>query len=513
MTFTNGVASPSKASPPALPNGDSALLASSTGAPTAAPVHAFATRAIHVGSEPELSSSSGVSTPLDFSTTYRQTRVGSHKGFEYSRSANPTRLAYERLVASLEGADAALAAALAAQGLDGDAAAAFEAGPAGVAFSSGSAATATVIQALAGHQGHIVSVGDVYGGTSRYQLKVAGPLQDVQTTFVDMSYSTQGDAGDVESEEEQDRAIVERVEQAIRPETKLIMVESPTNPCLSLVPIRLIASVARKHGVYLVVDSTFANPYLQQALSLGADVVIASSTKYISGHSDVVGGLLATGNPSILSKVRFLQNAHGAVPSPFDAWLLIRSIKTLALRTRQHSLNALAVARFLDSHASAASVSGGGGLVRDVRYPGLKRARETPAQRRERHLAWDQLSDEAKRWLVREGYGRDSEGGFPCGGMVAFHIRSDAPASQSETGTAERFLEKLQVFTLAESLGGVESLAELPLSMTHGGVDPAHRAKLGIDGELVRLSVGVEDIDDLLHDLETALKAAVQPAN
>ncbi|GAA5943307.1 hypothetical protein JCM3775_002612 [Rhodotorula graminis] len=463
--------------------------------------HAFATRAIHVGSEPELSISGGVSTPLDLSTTYRQTRVGEHKGFEYSRSANPTRLAYERLIASLEGADVLLAAALREQGVTDPAK--FEAGPGGLAFASGSAATATAIQALAGQGGHIVSVGDVYGGTSRYQLKVAGPLQGVETTYVDMSYSTAGDGGEVESDEDQDQAIVDRVEQAIRPETKLIWAETPTNPCLSLVPIRLIAAVAKRHGVFLVIDNTFASPYLQQPLLLGADLVVASSTKYISGHSDVVGGLLATGNPAILSKVRFLQNAHGAVPSPFDAWLLIRSIKTLVLRTRQQSLNALALARYLEETAVPA------GLVRDVRYPGLKRKRESPAQRRERELAWTQLSDDARRWLVREGYSVDGEGGFPAGGMVSFHIASASPASQTETQTAERFLEHLDVFTLAESLGGLEGLAELPLLMTHSGVDPEHRRKLGIDGELVRLSVGAEDVDDIVRDVAQGLAAAV----
>ncbi|BGP43079.1 cystathionine gamma-lyase cys3 [Rhodotorula kratochvilovae] len=509
MTLVNGYAHPAPSphiaalgSSSPLANGASSHNGTNGTSAHAHAGHSFATRAIHVGSEPELSASSGVSTPLDLSTTYRQSRVGEHKGFEYSRSANPTRLAYERLLASLEGADVLLADALRASGTADPST--FEAGPAGVAFASGSAATATAIQALAGAGGHIVSVGDVYGGTSRYQLKVAGPLQGVETTFVDMSYSTRGDGGDVETEEEQDRAIVERVEQAIRPETKLIWAETPTNPSLSLVPIRLISSIAKKHNLYLVIDNTFANPYLQQPLALGADVVVASSTKYISGHSDVVGGLLATGNPTILSKIRFLQNAHGAVPSPFDAWLLIRSIKTLALRTRQHSLNALAVARYLEEVAVPA------GLVRDVRYPGLKRKRETPAQRRERLLAWDQLSGDARCWLAREGFAAETDGGFPAGGMVSFHIASGAPASQTETAVAERFLEQLEIFTLAESLGGVESLAELPLLMTHSGVDPQHRARLGVDGELVRLSVGIEDVDDLVQDVEQALKAAVR---
>ncbi|CDR35659.1 RHTO0S01e04258g1_1 [Rhodotorula toruloides] len=481
---------------PSLNNGHS-----STAATTRTP--GFSTRAIHVGSEPENSISRGVNTPLDLSTTYKQDRVGVHAGFEYSRSANPSRLAFERAIASLEGGDVLLSQALKDEGIDERES---EAGPPGVAFSSGSAATATVIQALGGHGGHLVSVGDVYGGTSRYQLKMAGPLQGLETTYVDMSYSTKPDGGKVETEEEQDSVIVDRIEQAIRPETKLIWIETPTNPMLSLVPIALVASVAKKHNLYLVVDNTFASPYLQQPLLLGADIVVASSTKYIGGHSDVVGGLAVTGNPALLSKLRFIQNAGGAVPSPFDAYLLIRSLKTLALRVREHSRNALAVARWLEEKAIPA------GLVRDVRYPGLKRAQETPAQKRERYLAWDQLSDEAKRYdgLAREGFTRDSEGGFPAGGMVSFHIRSGSAQSQTETSVAETFLETLRVFTLAESLGGVESLAELPLKMTHGGVDPTHRAKLGIDGELIRLSVGVEDVEDLLHDVETALKAAVK---
>ncbi|BGP02960.1 cystathionine gamma-lyase cys3 [Rhodotorula toruloides] len=476
-------------------NGHSAAHTAATRTP------GFSTRAIHVGSEPENSISRGVNTPLDLSTTYKQDRVGVHAGFEYSRSANPSRLAFERAIASLEGVDVLLSQALKDEGIDERE---WEAGPAGVAFSSGSAATAAVIQALGGHGGHLVSVGDVYGGTSRYQLKMAGPLQGLETTYVDMSYSTKPDGGKVETEEEQDSVIVDRIELAIRPETKLIWIETPTNPMLSLVPIALVASVAKKHNLYLVVDNTFASPYLQQPLLLGADIVVASSTKYIGGHSDVVGGLAVTGNPALLSKLRFIQNAGGAVPSPFDAYLLIRSLKTLALRVREHSRNALAVARWLEEEAIPA------GLVRDVRYPGLRRAQETPAQKRERYLAWEQLSDEAKRWLARVGYTRDSEGGFPAGGMVSFHIRSDAAQSQTETKVAETFLERLRVFTLAESLGGVESLAELPLKMTHGGVDPSHRAKLGIDGELIRLSVGVEDVEDVLHDVETALRAAVK---
>ncbi|GAA5826749.1 hypothetical protein JCM11251_002880 [Rhodosporidiobolus azoricus] len=476
----------------------------------------FATRAIHVGSEPQLSASGGVNPALDLSTTFYQSSVGTLRaGFEYARSANPTRLAYERLLASLEGADEGLRETLEAErsiavGEEG----AFEQwtkenGPAALAFSSGSAATATVVQALVGNGGHIVSVGDVYGGSSRYFLKVASPLQGAETTFVDLSYRDveggidSSDSKDVRREKE-DGAILDRLERAIRPDTKVIWLETPTNPMLNLVPIALIARVAKNHNIPLAVDNTFASPYLQSPLSLGATVVLASSTKYISGHSDVIGGYIATSSPPLLAKLRFLQNAHGAIPSPFDCYLLLRSIKTLPLRIRQHSLNGLAVARYLQEVAIPA------GLVRDVRYPGLKRSQETPAQERERELAWDQLTPEYKRWLAAQGFNRETEGGFPVGGMVSFHIASASEKSQEETGAAERFLEGLKVFTLAESLGGVESLAELPIKMTHGGVDPSHRASLGIDGELIRLSVGVEDVDDLLADLKQALEDATK---
>ncbi|GAA6016731.1 hypothetical protein JCM10207_000162 [Rhodosporidiobolus poonsookiae] len=511
-TALNGSAPPpSSDSPSPLSDGHSAPHTNRTNGTTLKathPQHAFATRAIHVGSEPALSSSGGVATPLDLSTTYQQTRVGQHKGFEYTRSANPTRLALERALASLEGADGLLSQKLRDEGTSEEQ---WEDGPAAVAFASGSAATATVIQELAGNGGHIVSVGDVYGGTSRYMLKVAGPLQNVETTFVDLSYrSVDGDSSSAETDDarrqREDDEIVARLEGAIRPETKLIWAETPTNPMLNLVPIRLISAVAKRHNLYLVVDNTFASPALQQPLSLGADVVIASSTKYLGGHSDVLGGLIVTPVPSLLTRFRFLQNAHGAVPSPFDAWLLLRSLKTLPLRVRQHSLNGLAVARYLHEVAIPA------GLVRDVRYPGLKRAEETPAQTRERELAWDQLSGEARRWAVKQGFAVDGQGGFPAGGMVTFHISSAHAASQTESGAAERFLERLRVFTLAESLGGVESLAELPLRMTHGGVAPERRAELGIDGELVRLSVGVEDVDDLVEDIRQALEAAKEVA-
>ncbi|GAA5978233.1 hypothetical protein JCM21900_004006, partial [Sporobolomyces salmonicolor] len=479
MTFHSASTAPPSSSPPS---------AATTNGAAHPPPHAFATRAIHVGSEPHLSAANGVSPAIDLSTTYLQNGVGNTKGYEYTRSSNPTRLALERVLASLEGADVLLSANLQQDGVDE--ATAWEGGPAALAFASGSAATATVVSALAGNGGHIVSVGDVYGGTSRFMLKVAGPLSGVQTTFVDMSYSgVEEDEEGIDSEtdekrrEREDQAIVDRVERAIRPETKIIWAETPTNPMLSLVPIRLLASVAARHSIPLVIDNTFSSPAFAQPLLLGASVVVASSTKYLGGHSDVLGGMIATPIPSLLSKFRFLQNAHGAVPSPWDSWLLIRSLKTLTLRTRQHSLNGLAVARWLFEVGVPQR------LVRDVRYPGLNRgAHESRAQKRERELAWEHLSPHARKWVEQQGYRVDSPGGFPSGGMVSFHIRSGVDDREKlqdpeATGVAERFLEGLGLFVLAESLGGVESLAELPMRMTHGGVDPSHRASLGIDAE------------------------------
>ncbi|KAK4057482.1 cystathionine gamma-lyase cys3 [Microbotryomycetes sp. JL221] len=493
--------------PPTPPNGlDQQQQTSKTHAQATTP--SFATRAIHIGSEPELSASNGVTPSLDLSTTYLQTKVGVHKGFEYTRSSNPTRLALERVVSSLEGhADVLLQQAFKTQGIDADK---WENGPAALAFASGSAATATVVSGLAGRGGHLVSVGDVYGGTSRYMLRVASEQQGVETTFVDMSYSTGGpiitnesSSKRVAQDDAEDQEIVARLEAAIRPDTKLIWAETPTNPILSLVPIALIARVAKAHDIPLVIDNTFSNPYYQSPLTLGASVVVHSGTKYLGGHSDVLSGFIITPVPSLLEKFRFLQNANGNVPSPFDSWLVIRSLKTLTLRSRQHGLNALQIATWLQEVAVT------NGWVRDVRYPGLKRQQETSGQRRERELAWSQLSDEAKKWVEKQGFSRDGDKGFPSGGMVSFHIQSQHEASQDKSEAAEAFLEALQVFALAESLGGVESLAELPLRMTHAGVAPERRRQLGIDGELIRLSVGVEEADDLLADVEQALQVAV----
>ncbi|ORY88248.1 pyridoxal phosphate-dependent transferase [Leucosporidium creatinivorum] len=496
--------------PPTPPNGLNGHVQPLTAPVSSINSLSFSTRALHIGSEPSLSASNGVVPELSLSTTYQQSKVGQHRGYEYSRSDNPTRRALERQLASLEGnADRLLEENLVAEGLNEG----WEAGSAAVAFASGSAATATVISGLASRGGHIVSVGDVYGGTSRYMLKVAQELQGTTTSFVDLSYQLdqarqvlKGETEEQkrEQDERDDEELSERLEGAIREDTKVIWVETPTNPMLSLVPIALIARVAKKHGIPLVVDNTFSNPYYQNPLTLGASVVVHSATKYLGGHSDVLGGVIVTPIPSLLSRFRFLQNANGNVPSPFDCWLLIRSLKTLTIRSREHGLNALRVARWLQEVGVPA------GLVRDVRYPGLKRAIESKGERRERELAWEQLSAEAKKWIVKQGFSAESEGGFPSGGMVSFHILSEEEGSQTNSAAAERFLEGLELFALAESLGGVESLAELPLKMTHGGVAPERRAQLGINGELIRLSVGIEDGDDLVADVERSLRAAIE---
>lgn len=279
-------------------------------------------------------------------------------------------------------------------------------------------------------------------------LQVAAVHQNVETTFIDMSYSLKGKlVPKSESAEErrvhdeaEDGVLLARVEAAIRPNTKLIWAESPTNPMLSLVPIRLIAQVAQAHGIPLVIDNTFSNPFYQNPLKLGASVVVHSGTKYLGGHSDVLSGFIVT-SEEYEPKFRFLQNAYGNVPSPFDAWLIIRSLKTLSLRSKQHGLNALRVARWLEEVGVPA------GLVRDVRYPGLRRAQETRGQRRERELAWAQMSEQSKVWATQQGYTRDTEGGFPSGGMVSFHIKSPHEASQETSETAERFLEGLELFS------------------------------------------------------------------
>jgi cystathionine beta-lyase/cystathionine gamma-synthase len=376
----------------------------------------FATRAVHVGQGPE-ESTGAVVVPLHLATTYAQREVGVHSGYEYSRSGNPTREALEECLASLEGALHALT------------------------FSSGLGASTTVLLLLQPGD-HVVLSEDVYGGTFRLVHRVFGEFGLTHT----MADTTDAAA----------------VRQAIRERTRLLWLESPTNPLLRVADIRRLSQIAREAGAMTLVDSTFATPYLQRPLDLGADIVLHSSTKYLGGHSDVVGGAVLTNDADIAERLRFLQNAAGAVPSPFDCWLLLRGLKTLALRMERHCSSALEIARHLEKHPA----------VRRIHYPGL------PAHP-QHDLARTQMS--------------------AFGGMVSFEVRDEAAALE--------ILRQLRIFTLAESLGAVESLAEHPGRMTHASIPAEQRARLGLSDALVRLSVGIEDVEDLKRDLDQALDA------
>ncbi|KAI9756151.1 MAG: cystathionine gamma-lyase cys3 [Chaenotheca gracillima] len=386
------------------------------------PVHKFGTLAVHAGA-PHDPVTGAVIEPLSLSTTFAQTGVGKPVGlYEYSRSSNPNRDNFEQAVAALEHARYALA------------------------FSSGSATTATILQSLASGS-HVVSVSDVYGGTHRYFTKVAA-AHGVQVTF---SPSIEIDVAEL-----------------IRPnETKLIWIESPSNPTLSLVDIRNVASVAHQHGIMVVVDNTFLSPYIQNPLDHGADIVVHSVTKYINGHSDVLMGVAAFNSDELNDRLTFLQNAIGAVPSPFDCWLAHRGLKTLHLRAREASTNATSIGHALESSPNVVAVN----------YPGLK-------SHPQRYIALKQH---------RDGMG---------GGMLSFRIKGGQEA-------AERFCQNTKIFTLAESLGGVESLVEVPGSMTHAGIPREQREAAGVFDDLVRLSCGVEDADDLRADVLQALEKAV----
>jgi cystathionine beta-lyase/cystathionine gamma-synthase len=377
---------------------------------------AFATRAIHVGQEPE-PATGAVTVPIYQTATFAQEGVGQHKGYEYARTGNPTRTALEQCVASLES------------------------GQYGLAFSSGMGAEAAITYLLHGGD-HIVAHDDLYGGTSRlFDRLLAG--FGVQIDYVDAT----------------DPANVAR---ALRPTTRLVWLETPTNPLLRIVDIAAVVHAAHAAGALVVVDNTFASPYFQRPLELGADVVVHSATKYLGGHSDVVLGILVTRDAELADRLRFIQNAAGAVPGPFDCWLVLRGLKTLALRMRQHEANAQAVARFLQQHPR---------IVR-VFYPGLE-------------------SHPGHAVAARQMTG--------FGGMVSAEVEGGQPASY-------RVLSHTRLFTLAESLGGVESLIEHPGGMTHASVPPERRAAIGIGDGLVRLSVGIEDEADLLADLEQALR-------
>lgn len=372
----------------------------------------FETRAIHAGQPPE-PETGAVVVPIYQTVTYAQVRVGEHKGYDYSRTGNPTRTALETCMASLEE------------------------GRYGLAFASGMAATDAVVRLLKPGD-HVLVGDDVYGGTYRLFKRV---WQDygLQFSFVDMA----------------DPAAVEA---SLQPQTRLVWLESPTNPLLRLADIPAIAALTHVRGVLLAVDNTFATPYAQRPLTLGADIVVHSSTKYLSGHSDVIGGIAVVQSGELYQRLAFLQNAAGAVPGPFDCWLTLRGIKTLAVRMAAHSANALAVARFLEEHPTVARVM----------YPGLPSHPQHALARRQMGL---------------------------FGGMLSFEVRGSEFA-------ARQLVESTRIFTLAESLGGVESLIELPAAMTHLSVQGS---PLAVSPQLVRLSVGIEHLDDLLADLEQAL--------
>jgi cystathionine gamma-lyase len=374
----------------------------------------FATKALHIGQGPD-PATGAVVQPIHLATTYAQQGVGKHKGYEYSRSGNPTRAALEECLAALEDARHCLA------------------------FSSGLGAETTLLLTL-NPGDHVVYMEDVYGGTYRLFDKV---LKRYGLTFSAV------DAADVDA-----------VERSITPATKLVWLESPTNPLLRIVDIDAVSEVAHSHGAMVCVDNTFATPYLQQPLHLGADVVVHSSTKYIGGHSDVVGGAIMTSNDELEKQLRFHQNALGAVPSPFDCWLLLRGIKTLALRVERQSTNAIEIAMALQNLPSVAR----------VHYPGLTSHPGHAVAARQMRM---------------------------FGGMVSFEVGDEA--------TALRVLERLKLFALAESLGAVESLAEHPARMTHASMPAAERKRAGLGEGLIRLSAGVEDVADLIADLESAL--------
>lgn len=376
----------------------------------------FDTRAVHAGHEPD-PLTGAVTPPIYTSSTFAQSGVGKTKGYEYSRSGNPTRERLERAVADLEG------------------------GRYGLAFSSGLAAE-TAVAGLLKEGDHVLICNDVYGGTFRLFNQV---FRNFGVSF------DRVDARDPKN-----------LQRAVKPNTKMVWMESPTNPLMLVLDVRAIAAVCKAKGVLLVVDNTFASPCLQNPLKLGATVVVHSTTKYIGGHSDLVGGAAVTSTKAIYEKLKFLQNATGSVPGPFDCYLALRGLRTIHLRMQRHSKSAAAIADSLFSDKRR---------VQEVFYPYL---RSSPTF----NIAKSQMS--------------------AGGGMIAFRIKGGYP-------TASKFLESLKIFALGESLGGVESLAEHPARMTHSSMPDAERAKLGITDDLIRLSVGIEDTRDLVEDIQQAL--------
>ena len=373
----------------------------------------FETRAIHIGQEPD-NSTGAVVVPIYQTSTYAQTDVGEHKGYDYSRTNNPTRQALEVCIASLED------------------------GVYGLAFASGMGAITTIMLLLKSGD-HVVACDDVYGGTFRLFRKVLENFQ-LQFTFVDMTD-------------------LKATANAFRPNTRMVWIETPTNPLMKVIDIAAVARLAKNANAWSAVDNTFASPYLQQPLALGADIVMHSTTKYLGGHSDVVGGALVTSDPELYERLKFLQNAAGAVPGAFDCWLVLRGIKTLALRMERHSANAMAIAQFLAQHPAIARVM----------YPGLESHPQYAIAQRQMRAP---------------------------GGMLSF-----IPVGGVER--AKRIARSTRLCTLGESLGGVESLIEVPAAMTHQSVAGS---PLEVDPALIRLSVGIENQEDLIADLEQALE-------
>ncbi len=378
----------------------------------------FSTRAIHAGQSPD-PSNGAIMTPVYFTSTYVQESPGNHRGYEYSRTGNPTRTALEQNLASLEGAEF------------------------GLCFASGLAGTDAILKTMRSGD-HIVACDDLYGGTFRIFNNVYAPF-GIESSFVDASSP-------------------ENVDAAIGENTRIVWIETPTNPLLKVIDIAAISQVCQARGVKLVVDNTFATPYLQRPLELGADLVLHSMTKYLGGHSDVVGGAIVTRDAEWAESLAYVQNAAGGVPGPMDCFLVLRGTKTLAVRIDRHQENAMKIARFLQEHSK----------VDRVYYPGLE---EDPGHQ----LAKAQMD------------------GF--GGMVSFVLVGE------EEAAARSLVSRTKIFALAESLGGVESLIEHPVSMTHGSIPREERLKAGLSDALIRLSVGIEDVEDLIEDLDQALSS------
>jgi cystathionine gamma-lyase len=383
----------------------------------------FETRAIHVGEEPNFKDGGcgDVVSPIHLSSTFARQKVDfPTQGYEYSRTKNPTRDALEKRLASLENARF------------------------GLAFASGLAAETTLLISLLRSHDHVIAFDDLYGGTKRLFNRVLQDKFSIQFTYVDARN-------------------IEEIQKSILPNTKVIWLETPSNPLLKIADIQKVAALAKKHNLLLVVDNTFMSPYFQQPLNWGADIVLHSTTKYLNGHSDSIGGAIMLNDKENYDKIQFMQNACGAILSPFESYLILRSLKTLAVRMKQHEHNALKLSQYLEGHKK----------VNKVIYPGL-------LSHPEHTLAKQQMS------------------GF--GGMLSFELKADLE-------NTKRFVEGLRYFSIAESLGGVESLCEIPSLMTHASIPKTERDKIGLSDSLIRLSVGIEHLEDLQADLENAFKS------